>query len=68
MKQNNVIIAPQIADTATLFEAWAEENFGTEERFYQIMTTPSPERTTFLAEHSVELSHDGNFVTQNYSV
>ena len=56
MKQNNVIIAPQIADTAT------------QERFYEFMTTPSAERTAFLAKHSVDLSHDGNFVTQNYSV
>lgn len=68
MKQNNIIIAPQIADTATLFAAWAEENFGTEDLFYQFMTTPSAKRTAFLAEHGVELSHDGNFVTQNYSV
>jgi len=68
MKQNNIIIAPQIANTATLFAAWAEENFGTEERFYEFMTTPSAERTAFLANHSVDLSHDGNFVTQNYTI
>lgn len=68
MKQNNIIIAPQIADTATLFQPWAEENFGTEDLFYEFMTTPSARRSLFLAEHSVEVSNDGGFVTQNYSI
>ncbi len=68
MKQNNIIIAPQIEDTATLFQAWAEENFGTEDKFYEFMTTPSARRSLFLTEHSVEVSRDGDFVTQNYSI
>lgn len=68
MKQNNIIIAPQIANNATLFQAWAEENFGTEDQFYDFMTTPSAWRSLFLAQHSVDVSRDGDFVTQNYTI
>ena len=68
MKKNNIIIAPQIEDTATLFQAWAEENFGTEDQFYEFMTTPSARRSLFLAQHNVDVSRDGDFVTQKYSI
>ncbi len=68
MKQNNIIIAPQCSSTTELYEVWKDEHFGTEVQFFEFMTTPSRERTAFLEAHSVELSHDGSFITQNYSV
>ena len=68
MKKNNIIISPQIEDAATLFQAWTEENLGTEDHFYDFMTTPSTRRSLFLAQHSVDVSRDGDFVTQNYTI
>lgn len=64
MNNNNISIAPQTQTVHDLYEVWQASNFGTEEQFYEFMTTPSAKRTAFLAEHQAEVSIIDNFMME----
>ncbi len=51
-----------------LFQEWIKENFGTKDRFYEFLTIPSRRRSEFLAQHNAEVTNNGIYVTQNYTV
>lgn len=68
MKNNNNICAPQTRLASSLYERWMKENFGSETDFYHFLTTPSMKRTAFLKECNVELSNEGIFVAQTYTI
>lgn len=68
MKNNNIVIAPQIESMGALYTEWSQENYGTEKQFYEFMTTPSMERSEFLMRHNVEVLVNGEYLTQNYSL
>ena len=68
MKHNNIVIAPGCSNTSGLYESWKVYNFGTEDQFYEFLTTPSMERTVFLAEHTVNSTVSDNFVMEVFSL
>ena len=68
MNKNNITIAPSVSGVLDLYEIWKETNFGTEDMFYEFLTTPSIERTEFLKEQSVDNSFIDNFFCEIYSV
>lgn len=63
MDRNCIITAPQVASAQTFFEIWKTDHVGSLEDFYMFMTTPSPERDSFmdsLPEECVAISFSGS--------
>ena len=68
MNRNNITIAQRCNTTDELYELWMQENFGTEAQVYEVMTTPSLERTAFLSGLATEISVKDNYVMEIFSV
>ena len=59
MKQNNVITAPQLKDVDSAYKSWRESHSGSLHDFYTFMTTPSPDRDSFVLSLGIGLEPMG---------
>lgn len=48
MESNNIITAPEVDGVQAVYKVWSRYFLGTIEKFYEFMTTPSPERQEFM--------------------
>lgn len=62
MNNNNVTVAPQVSDTASLFQAWKASHIGGYRDFIKFITMPSGERTRFLMTVQVTGSLNGSLM------
>lgn len=49
MEANNIIAAPHLNDVETTYKVWRTKYDGSINSFYSFMTTPSAERSDFIA-------------------
>lgn len=64
MEKNNIIAAPQVANTAKLYEIWRRNHVGSVSTFYAFLTTPTVERDEFLSENNPATKFSGSVVTE----
>lgn len=50
MESNNILAAPQVVGTETIYVRWRRGHVGSRKDFYEFMTTPAAARDSFLAE------------------
>lgn len=67
MEKNGITAAPQTGRVADLHQAWLEGHNGTLDEFYAFMTTPSAERTAFLASRPCETEVTSRMLIPTYS-
>lgn len=65
MKQN-VNLAPQTGQAAELYAVWRRDHIGTRADFREFLTTPSPERDSWLSGRDASVSVDGPAVSTIY--
>lgn len=67
MDQNNIIAAPRVGDQLdVLYEQWSLDHVGTWEDFYTYLTTPSADRSLFLAGQRMDLQTVAGIVQPIY--
>lgn len=64
MESNNTVASPQLEDIRETFRIWREENIGSFDDFYTFMTTPSPERETFVMKIGMHIDTEDGVATQ----
>lgn len=64
--RNTVVSAPQLPDFGAMFAVWRNVCLGDEEAFYRFMSSPSPERSEFLAEFKSEVVVSGPVALVNF--
>lgn len=64
MEQNNILLAPELTDSAQLYQIWLRNHCGSEYDFYRFMTTPSVERDAFMASVARDVDVSLDFVSE----
>lgn len=59
---NSVTIAPQVNDTASLFQVWKQSHIGSYSDFISFITTPSGERSRFMMTVKVTGMRQGSLL------
>lgn len=64
MEQNSILLAPQLVDSAQLYQIWLGNHCGSEYDFYRFMTTPSVDRDAFMAAVGRDVDVSLDFVSE----
>lgn len=59
---NNVTIAPQVSDVASLYQVWRQSHVGSYQDFIRFITTPSGGRSRFLTTVQVTGTFHGSLM------
>lgn len=63
MESNSITTAPQIMDTDAIYKLWRRTHAGNSDSFYKFMTTPSPERDSFVNNLGMGVKKYGNVLS-----
>lgn len=67
MKNTRTIVAaPQVGNVQKLRENWQRKFLGTDEDFYNFITTPSAARSLFLSSRTPEISTTKHVLLKTY--